>query len=152
MVRLISVAQFKRHSFFIIVLLFVFVPCLLIIYQQQSILHEFRLSISSHDTRYERFCRQINESIKFERPSTIPIELNSTQDSIPYLYSQWQSTSKIPRLLIPCEHAIYMHLLSILIEHVFKKYNIQYMMMAATLLGKYNVYQKISMGYFGYYR
>lgn len=92
-------------------------------------------SIPSNLTRYERYCQQIDQRIRTERISTIPVQLNP-QKSIPYYYSQWHSTPLMPRVLIPCEHAIYMDLLSILIERVFKKHNIQYMMMAATLLGR----------------
>ena len=89
----------------------------------------------SNATRYEKYCDQFDQRIRIERRPTLPIQLDR-QKPIPYFYSQWRSTSIMPRVLTPCEHAIYMDLLSILIEHVFKKHNIQYMMMAATLLGK----------------
>ena len=92
-------------------------------------------SIPSNITRYERYCKQIDQRIHTERISTVPVQLDFRK-AIPYYYSQWRSTSLMPRVLTPCEHAIYMDLLSILIERVFKKHNIQYMMMAATLLGR----------------
>lgn len=92
-------------------------------------------SFPSNITRYERYCKQIDQRIRTERISTVSVQLDF-QKAIPYYYSQWRSTSLMPRVLTPCEHAIYMDLLSTLIERVFKKHNIQYMMMAATLLGR----------------
>ncbi|CAF3375873.1 unnamed protein product [Rotaria sp. Silwood1] len=75
--------------------------------------------------------------INVERTSKTSIRIHPENGSIPYSYSQWRSSSLMPRAITPCEHAIYMHLLSILIENVFNKYNISYTMMAATLLGSY---------------
>ncbi|CAF3372126.1 unnamed protein product [Rotaria sp. Silwood1] len=77
--------------------------------------------------------------INVERTSKTSIRIHPENGSIPYSYSQWRSSSLMPRAITPCEHAIYMHLLSILIENVFNKYNISYTMMAATLLGSYNL-------------
>ena len=137
MIRLVPVVRLNRYLFLSLITLFVFLPFLIIFYQQYSVPYEYVHLNPSNDTRYERYCRQVNERIKTEQISNISIQLDPGQKSIPYSYSQWRSSSLMPRLLTQCEHAIYIDLLSILIEHVFKKYNIQYMMMAATLLGKY---------------
>lgn len=91
-----------------------------------------------NESQYNRFCLQVKRSISLEKPSIISSELRPSNETIPYSYSRWQSITILPRLISPCEHAIFMHLLSLLVKHVFKKYNIQYMMMSATLLGKLN--------------
>ncbi|CAF2362423.1 unnamed protein product [Rotaria sp. Silwood2] len=127
----------SQYFFFIVAALFVFCPFLIIIYNQSVVSYEFVLSNTSNETRYERFCRQVYQRINVEQTSTTPIRISPKNGSIPYSYSQWRSSSLLPRALTPCEHALYMHLLSILIEKVFNKYNIPYMMMAATLLGSY---------------
>jgi hypothetical protein len=89
-----------------------------------------------NETHYERFCRQIDQQIHSQRPLNDALELNSINESIPYAYSRWKSSPILPRFLTPCEHAIYMHLLALLVERIFRKHKIQYMMKAATLLGK----------------
>ena len=88
-------------------------------------------------TSYRQFCRQLDRRIEQEVPSGETLRLQPGYQSISYAYSEWQSTSLMPRVLTACEHAIYMRLLSILVQQVFEKYNIPYMMMAATLLGSF---------------
>jgi len=138
MVRFGSVVRIHQYQFFFVITLFVFFLFLILPYQQHSSPPYESISLNfSNDTRYERYCRQVDQRIKNEQISNVSIQLDPRNGSIPYSYSQWRSTSLLPRLITPCEHAVYMDLLSILIERVFKKHNIQYMMMAATLLGKY---------------
>ncbi len=138
MVRFGSFIRLYRYLIFIIAIGIVFCPLLIIIYQQPSITYQYEVSNSSDDLRYKEYCRQIDQRISVEKTSYRPVrKLSPKYGNIPYSYSEWRSSSLMPRLLTQCEHAIYMDLLSILIERVFKKYNIQYMMMAATLLGKY---------------
>ncbi len=143
MVCFVPVARLNQYVFFLIIILFFFCPLLIIVYQQYSVPYQYAYSNPSNDTRYEQYCRQVDQRINTEQISTNSIQLDPRKESIPYSYSQWHSTSLMPRLLTPCEHAIYMNLLSILIEHVFKKYKIEYMMMAATLLGKYMYTNKL---------
>jgi hypothetical protein len=136
MVRFVPVVRLYQYRFCLIITLFVYFPFLTFLYHQYFIPYEYVNSSPSKYTRYERYCRQVDQRIKIEQRSNILIEVDPRNESIPYLYSEWRSTSLLPRLLTPCEHAIHMDLLSILIKHIFKKHNIQYMMMAATLLGK----------------
>lgn len=79
---------------------------------------------------------EVDRRIAREEVPTKTMQLRPGRDPIPYAYSQWRSTPLMPRLLTTCEHAIYIQLLNILVKYVFEKYNIPYMMMAATLLGK----------------
>ncbi|CAF0995344.1 unnamed protein product [Rotaria sordida] len=137
MIRFSRFIRSNQYLFFIFIILFTVYPFLFIVYNQSFVSYKYIFSNTLNETRYERFCRQVYQRINTEQTSNIPIRLNSKDESIPYSYSQWRSSSLIPRALNPCEHALYMHLLSILIEKVFKKYNIQYMMMAGTLLGSY---------------
>jgi len=136
MIRSVPIVRLYQYLLFLIITLFISIPLLIISYKEYSIPYEHVPSILSNETQYQRYCRQLDQRIHNEQIPTIPIQLDP-RESIPYSYSQWRSTSLLPRLITPCEHAVYMDLLSILIERVFKKHNIQYMMMAATLLGKY---------------
>ncbi len=52
----------------------------------------------------------------------------------PYRYSQWNSSSKIPRLLTPCEHNLVMNLLMI-IDRICRQNEIIYFIYEGTLLG-----------------
>jgi hypothetical protein len=126
-----------RYIYLIIVIVFIYVPFSIILYQSYVVPHNHELSNLTDEYRYERYCRQIDQRIRVEQTLTIPIDIDHTYGYIPYSYSKWRSTPLMPRRLTRCEHAIYMNLLSILIERVFKKHNISYMMMAGTLLGKY---------------
>ncbi|CAF0726600.1 unnamed protein product [Rotaria sp. Silwood1] len=137
MIRFGRFIRSNQYLFFIIVILFVFCPFLIIIHKQSFVSYEYVLSNTSKDTRYERFCHQVYQRINVKPTSNTPIRIHPENGSIPYSYSQWRSSSLMPRAINPCEHALYMHLLSILIEKVFDKYNIPYTMMAATLLGSY---------------
>jgi hypothetical protein len=134
--RFVLNIQLKRYIFFVITILFVFLP-LFLIHRQSFVSHQSKpLHIYNH-TPYERFCWQLDQRIELEQISNTSIVIDPSKESISYSYSKWRSSPFMPRLLTRCEHAIYMHLLSILKERVFRKYNIQYMMMAATLLGRY---------------
>ena len=53
---------------------------------------------------------------------------------IPYRYSLWRSSPDLPRRLTPCDHQLFMELLSTL-DQVFRQHSIPYMMMDGTLLG-----------------
>nr|ACC43939.1 LicD motif-containing protein [Philodina roseola] len=113
-------------------------PLTSLLFHQQSVQpYTDKTWIMSNVTSYRQFCQQIDQRIEREIPVERTVRLQSGYKSIPYAYSEWRSTSLMPRALTTCEHAIYMQLLSILVKHVFKKYNIPYMMMAATLLGSY---------------
>ena len=92
-------------------------------------------SFSRNESRYDRYCTELNRSIALERRPTFTVEISPSNSNIPYFYSQWKSSKLMPRLISTCDHALTMYLLSLLIDHVFHKYNIPYMMMAATLLG-----------------
>jgi hypothetical protein len=115
----------------------IYVPFSIILYQSNAVPHKQELSNLTDEYRYERYCRQIDQGIGVEQTSNISINIDPKYGYIPYSYSKWPSTPLLPRRLGRCEHAMYMNLLSTLIEHVFKKHNISYMMMAGTLLGKY---------------
>lgn len=152
MFRFFPTVRFYQYLFVLIITLFLFIPLLTIYYKANSIAYEHIPSILSNETRYQRYCRQIDQRILNTQIQTTPIQLDPRQP-IPYSYSQWRSTPLLPRLITQCEHAIFMDLLSILVEHVFKKHNIQYMMMAATLIGKYfNNKNKDRVSYFYHFR
>ncbi len=138
MIRFIPVIRLHQYLLHSIIASFLFISLLIISHRRYSPSYEcVQVSaIPPNETRYQRFCHEVNQRIRNEKNSTTPFQLVSTK-SIPYSYSQWRSTPLLPRPITECEHAIFMDLLSILVEHVFKKHNIQYMMMAATLLGKY---------------
>jgi hypothetical protein len=137
MIRFVHIVRLNRYLYFIIVTVCVFFPISIILHQPYSVPHNHELLNLTNEYRYERYCRQIDQRIRVEQTSNIPINIDHTYGYIPYSYSKWRSTPLMPRRLTRCEHAIYMNLLSILIERVFKKHNISYMMMAGTLLGKY---------------
>lgn len=136
--KFIFIRFLKLRRFWIIffsIVLFGY-PFILSLLYQQSITSDARTTfIISNVTSYRQFCRELTRRIEREVPPTKTSRLRPGLKSIPYAYSEWQSTPLMPRVLTPCEHAVYMRLLSILVERVFKKYNIPYMMMAATLLG-----------------
>ncbi len=86
------------------------------------------------------FCAEFTRRIAFEQQNqlrNISIELTPSRP-IPYSYSQWHSSPILTRALDPCEHAISMHLVTLIVT-LFHNHNISYMMMAATLLG--NVFE-----------
>lgn len=95
----------------------------------------------NNESRYDKYCMNLNRSIALERPPSFTPELIPSNSGIPYYYSYWKSTTVMPRLISPCDHALTMYLLSLLVNHVFNKYHIQYMMMAGTLLGMYIDYR-----------
>lgn len=133
-----SFIRLNQYFILLFTILFVFLP-LSILYQQFSIPYEDEYLNVLNQTRYEKYCYRIEQHIKNEKLLKNDIQLDPKKEYIPYSYSQWQSTSLMPRLLTSCEHAILMNLLSILIKNVFEKYNIKYMMMAATLLGNIHI-------------
>lgn len=136
MIRVLSVVRLNRYLISLFVLSFFFLP-FLILNHQYSVPYEDIPEILSDEVRHQQYCHRVDQRIKTEKLLPNDIQLDPKTKSIPYSYSQWQSSPLMPRLLTPCEHAILMNLLSILIKNVFEKYNIPYMMMAATLLGKY---------------
>ena len=142
MLRYVPIQRLKQHLVLIIVTLFVIFPFRTIIYHQQHMIYKHVTPTFSNKTRYERYCDEFYRHIRAEQISDTLIKIDSTIENIPYSYSRWRSTPLLPRPLTQCEHTIYMDLLSILVKQVFKKYNIPYMMIAATLLGKYKVSQK----------
>ncbi|CAF0965247.1 unnamed protein product [Didymodactylos carnosus] len=58
------------------------------------------------------------------------------KQKIPYFYTLWKSAPKLPRVITPCEHQIYLNLL-IKLDNLCRKYDIPYMMIGGTLLGSY---------------
>ena len=137
MIRFDPIRRLKQHLFVIFATLFLVFPFLILIYHQPNVAYDNVLPNSSKKGRYEQYCDQFYRRISAEQISDIPLKIDSTIENIPYSYSRWRSTPLLPRPITKCEHAIYMDLLSILVKHVFEKYNIPYMMMAGTLLGKY---------------
>ncbi|UJR27545.1 hypothetical protein I4U23_008827 [Adineta vaga] len=104
---------------------------------------------NTYETNY--FCFKVHQRIENEKMNeqlnlvsqqnirlTLPIFLNSTRqqsNEIPYRYSTWQSSPNLPRRLTPCDHYVYTELLSIL-DQFFRRHQIEYLMVAGTLLGK----------------
>ena len=63
------------------------------------------LSNPRNESKFDRYCQEIDEQIRAERPSHTPIQLNPSEVSIPYFYSQWRSSALMPRAITSCEHA-----------------------------------------------
>jgi len=120
------------YSFFLIIFLII-----VIFSQDTRISYELSPTPPSNLNQYEQFCWLVTRQSLLERSFPISQHLTSLNKSIPYSYNHWKSSSIMPRSLTSCEHALFIHLLSILIKHVFDKHNIPYMMMAGTLLGSY---------------
>lgn len=94
------------------------------------------------------FCSKVHQRIKNEKqrnllfqhntqitPPNFDEHIRQQSKDISYYYSDWRSLPDLPRRLTPCDHQIYMELLSIL-DHFFRRHHISYMMMDGTLLGK----------------
>lgn len=106
-------------------------------HRRASYIYTLPTSLPKNQSRYDEYCMNLNRSILLERPFTFTLDLSPSNSGIPFFYSSWKSTNLMPRLISPCDHALTMYLLSLLINHVFHKYRIEYMMMAGTLLGSY---------------
>jgi hypothetical protein len=96
------------------------------------------------------FCDEFTRRIALEQQNqlrNISIRLTPSRP-IPYSYSQWRSSPTLTRALTPCEHAITMHLIT-LIVNLFHNHNISYTMMAATLLGNIfeNSYTELNISF-----
>lgn len=126
--------QYVRISVFVSTALFLF---FISSRSQEKLIDKHIYLNTTNEIRYKQFCQAVEERIINEKLHNTSIEINPTDNSIPYSYIFWRSSPLLPRLITQCEHAIYMNMLSLLIEHVFKKHNIPYMMMAASLLGSY---------------
>jgi hypothetical protein len=76
-----------------------------------------------------------NEEHFPESPLLQAPSYNSTKlHRLPYRYSQWQSSPRLPRSLTRCEHTLAMRLLMI-IGRICRKNGIKFMMCDGTLLG-----------------
>ena len=138
MLRSISILQLRQYFILVLLTISFTCPCVLFVHHSRSFHRSPETAARIRSiTSYDQFCRQLDQRISLEQVSDMPVQLVSRETTIPYAYSRWRSTTLMPRALTPCEHAIYIHLLSILVERVFEKYNIPYMMMAATLLGTF---------------
>jgi hypothetical protein len=99
----------------------------------------------------ELFCFKVQQRIENEKnikqqsllfqhniqitPPNFTYHTRQQSIEISYHYSDWHSSPDLPRRLTPCDHQLYMELLSIL-DHFFRRHRISYMMMDGTLLGK----------------
>ena len=98
---------------------------------------EGNLTPPSNLSEYDQFCWNVSYQMLSSRPFHNSETATPDNETIPYSYNDWKSTVMMPRAFTPCEHAIAIHLLSILKKEVFEKHNIAYMMMAGTLIGSY---------------
>ena len=86
------------------------------------------------------WCLQLGSRLHYEQffPLSPLIRVPSIDSNqthrLPYRYSQWKSSSLLPRRLTPCEHMLVMHLL-VLIQKICRKHHIEYLMCDGTLLG-----------------
>ena len=65
-----------------------------------------------------------------------PSIYSSRLNRLPYRYSQWQSSPRLPRGFTPCEHNLAMRLLMI-IERMCRKHHITFMLADGSLLGSW---------------
>lgn len=102
-------------------------------------------------SQMESFCTEVEREIERESLnlsksdakllSTQEIRVNFTQSDrrqskeIPYFYSLWRSSPKLRRRLAPCDHRLFMELLSVF-DQFCRRYSIKYFMSDGTLLGK----------------
>jgi hypothetical protein len=122
----------------LVFLLFLIILLIIIISLQHTyVSYELSPIPPSNLTQYDQFCWRVAHQSLPERLFRISQHLTSRNETIPYSYNHWNSSSIMPRPLTTCEHALFIHLLSVLVKNVFDKYNITYMMMAGTLLGSY---------------
>jgi hypothetical protein len=76
--------------------------------------------------------REILHSPQFRSP---PVSASPFR-RFPYHYSEWKSSSLLPRLISPCEHSIIMRLLMI-IERICREHNLTFALSDGTLLGSW---------------
>jgi hypothetical protein len=111
-------------------------------HQQDSV---FIPPVVPKSTQLLEFCAEFTRRTDSEQQNqlkNISIGLTPSRP-IPYSYSQWRSSPALARALTPCEHAICMHLIKLIIT-LFHNHNISYTMMAATLLG--NIFKNSCTG------
>jgi hypothetical protein len=137
MLRLVRLVKRFQGLTRVCLLLLIALPIIVIISQYTNVSYELRPSPPPNLSQYDQFCWRVTRQISLERSFHISHHLTSRNESIPYSYNHWQSSSIMPRRLTPCDHALFIHLLSILTKYIFDKHNISYMMMAGTLLGSY---------------
>ena len=126
----------KNNLIFMLVLLIV-LSIIVMIKKNTYVSSKGTLVPPSNLSEHEKFCWYVSYQMLSSRPSHNSEPLTSDNETIPYSYNDWKSTVMMPRAFTPCEHAIAIHLLSILKKEVFEKHNIAYMMMAGTLIGSY---------------
>ncbi|CAF0877279.1 unnamed protein product [Rotaria sordida] len=98
---------------------------------------EFTLQI-----RYELEFQQLEHydlSLSYEQPlmsKRLQRQEESALPQLPYFYSLWKTSSILPRLMTPCEHQVYVHLMKTF-DEICRKNDIEYMITYGTLLGSY---------------
>jgi hypothetical protein len=137
MLRFVRLVKRFQDPTCVCLLFLIVLPIIVIISQYSNVSYELTPTPPSNLSSYDQFCWRVTRQISLEHSFHISHNLTSHNESIPYSYNHWQSSLIMPRRLTPCDHALFIHLLSILIKHVFDKHNIPYMMMAGTLLGSY---------------
>jgi hypothetical protein len=108
--------------------------------QQSTWTHEMELFCFKVQKRIENEKNIKQQSLLFQHniqitPPNFTYHTRQQSIEISYHYSDWHSSPDLPRRLTPCDHQLYMELLSIL-DHFFRRHRISYMMMDGTLLGK----------------
>jgi hypothetical protein len=137
--RLVKKSQNITRVCLIFLIIFLIV---LIIAQHAFVSYELLPTPSSNLLQYDEFCWHVSRQMLFERSFDNSQHVTSRNESIPYSYNHWHSSLVLPRPLTSCDHALFIHLLSVLIKNVFEKYNISYMIMAGTLIGSYFLLKK----------
>ena len=77
----------------------------------------------------------------YEQPSINTFSGESPSSKLPYFYSFWKTSSLLPRLMTPCEHQLYIHLLK-QFDEICRKNDVEYMISHGTLLGSYRNHGK----------
>lgn len=94
----------------------------------------------------ETFCDNVQRQVENEefhpvksysriKPNVSDVNRRQSRE-IPYFYSQWRSHPVLKRRLIPCDHQLFMNLLS-LIDQLCRLNSIDFFMSDGTLLGSY---------------
>ena len=113
----------------------------------QSVLHRSPNNVNTEDEQtsldsYSIWC--LNMAHRLDTESFLPRSpilrapsiYSSRLNRLPYRYSQWQSSPRLPRGFTPCEHNIVMRLLMI-IERICRKHHITFMLADGSLLGSW---------------
>ena len=78
-----------------------------------------------------------------EKPHLRAPPMNSTRlHRLPYRYSQWRNSSRLPRSITPCEHHLHIRLLMI-IERICRKHKITFFLIYGSLLGSWRHHDMI---------